>query len=100
MLYLEGMQKAPPDDGEKTSSVRSSRMRSPPPKGSMTSSARRLEELAEENVDYDGHGNGGEDIRSDVQEGNGSDMARTIPIHTTGLVSARSRPRSTRCAQL
>lgn len=30
---------------------------------------------------------GGEDIRSDVQEGNGSDLARTIQIQTTGVVS-------------
>jgi len=79
------MQKTPPEAGtEKAGSVmsgKSSRVRSQP-RGSGTSSSRRLQELAEEDVDY---GDGGDDIRSDVQEG--SEVARTIAIHTTGIVS-------------
>ncbi|KAH9946993.1 hypothetical protein B0H21DRAFT_375378 [Amylocystis lapponica] len=82
MLYLEGMRSAPPDEDDKAS-VQSGGLRAPVPRGSTTSSARRLEEFAEEDVGYDGQTNGGEDVRSDVQEG--SEMARTIPIHTTGL---------------
>lgn len=68
------MQRLPPgeDDNENASLLRS-------PKPRSVASSRRLEELA--------NGHGDEDIRSDVQEGNGSDVARTIPIQTTGLVS-------------
>lgn len=81
------MQRTPPDEGGKASSARSgSRVRSPPPKSGASSSARRLEELAEENVEYQGD-DVRADIRTDVQEGNGSEVTRTIPIHTTGLVS-------------
>ncbi|KAI0081913.1 hypothetical protein K474DRAFT_1655795 [Panus rudis PR-1116 ss-1] len=64
MLYLEGMERDRPD-----SSVHSPIHRS----RSVASSARRL-----------GEGGDGDDIRSDIQEGRGSDVARTIPIQTTG----------------
>ncbi|TCD67446.1 hypothetical protein EIP91_012363 [Steccherinum ochraceum] len=71
LLYLEGMQRAPPaeDENDNTSLLRS-------PKPRSVASSRRLEQLA-----ADGNN---EDIKSDVQEGNGSDIARTIPIQTTG----------------
>ena len=67
------MQRAPPaeEDNENASLLRS-------PKPRSVASSRRLEQLATE---------GNDDIRSDVQEGNGSDIARTIPIQTTGNVS-------------
>ncbi|KZT10631.1 uncharacterized protein LAESUDRAFT_341809 [Laetiporus sulphureus 93-53] len=71
----KGMSKYPPDD-DKASSIRSSvsRLRSP-----LSNGASRLDELPEERDNGDGG-----DIRSDVQEGNGSDIMRTIPVHTTG----------------
>jgi len=53
MLYLEGLEKTPPQ--------------------------------GEEQLDFGD--DGGDDIRSDVQEG--SNITRTIPIQTTGLVSRR-----------
>lgn len=70
------MRAAPPDEDDRASNASSNRLRSPIPKGSTTSSARRLEELAEDGAD---------DVRSDLQEG--SEAARTIPVHTTGVVS-------------
>ena len=63
-MYLEGMQNAPPED-DGASSVRSSK--------------RSRSHLSRSVAD---------DIRSDVQEMNGSEVARTIPIHTTGAVSS------------
>ncbi|KAL6310462.1 hypothetical protein BKA93DRAFT_17945 [Sparassis latifolia] len=79
------MQKAPPDEEDRASVRSSGRMRSPLSKASASTNGRRLEELAEEDAGYEEHRNGGIEIRSDVQEANGSDIARTIPIHTTGL---------------
>ncbi|THH30805.1 hypothetical protein EUX98_g3389 [Antrodiella citrinella] len=70
LLYLEGMQRAPPAEEENDNA---SLLRSPKARSAVSS--RRLEQLAAE---------GNEDIRSDVQEGNGSELARTIPIQTTG----------------
>lgn len=73
LLYLEGMQRAPPAEEENDNA---SLLRSPKPRS--VASSRRLERIAAD---------GNDDIRSDVQEGNGSDIARTIPIQTTGNVS-------------
>lgn len=53
-------------------------------RSSAAGTTRKLEELTEEGVD--GEGEGGEDIRSDIQEG-GSEVARTVAIHTIGVVS-------------
>ncbi len=69
MLYLEGMAKTPPDDDDKAGSIRSSaKSRS---QVSRASSRRPLDPVGEH-----------EDLRSDIQEGNQSEVARTIPIHT------------------
>ncbi|KAI0820029.1 hypothetical protein BC628DRAFT_1423338 [Trametes gibbosa] len=80
MLYLDSMERTPPDrDFDKSSSV-GSRLRSPRAKSKAASSVRQVEEYTEV-----GGANGeGDDIRSDVQE-NASELARTIPIHTTGI---------------
>lgn len=61
------MQKAPPEDDDGASSARSS-------KHTRSQLSRGPRSVAEE------------DVRSDVQEGNQSEVARTIPIHTTGIV--------------
>ncbi|CCM05715.1 uncharacterized protein FIBRA_07947 [Fibroporia radiculosa] len=79
LLYLESLQRAPPEEDDRASSVVSGGRR----RGSVASSRRRLQDLAEEGADY-GEQEDEEDIRSDVQEGNGSETARTIPIQTTG----------------
>ncbi|OBZ68088.1 hypothetical protein A0H81_11964 [Grifola frondosa] len=90
LLYLEGMQKTPPmidDDDRGSDNSRSTRGKD------RASIASRLGELAEEPVDYGVTRNGGgEDIRSDVQEVNGSDVGRTIPIHTTGVPDREPGP--------
>ncbi|KAI0695523.1 hypothetical protein BC835DRAFT_1414795 [Cytidiella melzeri] len=65
LLYLEGMQKAPPDE-DGGSSVRSSKH-----------TRSQLSRGPASNAD--------EDARSDIQEMNQSEVARTIPIHTTGI---------------
>lgn len=72
------MQRAPPAEDENDNA---SLLRSPKPRS--VASSRRLEQLA-----ADGNN---DEIRSDVQEGNGSDIARTIPIQTTGNVSHSCR---------
>lgn len=71
------MESTPPEN-DGSSSVGSQGMRSPRAKSKAASSVRRMEEFAD--------GENGDDIRSDVQE-NASELARTIPIHTTGIVS-------------
>lgn len=73
------MESTPPEN-DGSSSVGSQGMRSPRAKSKAASSVRRMEEFA------DGDRENGDDIRSDVQE-NASELARTIPIHTTGIVS-------------
>lgn len=77
LLYLDGMDRDPPED-DRASSVGSQVLRSPRPKSKGASSVRQLEDIADPD--------GGEDIRSDVQE-HPSELGRTIPIHTTGVVS-------------
>ncbi|RDX55166.1 hypothetical protein OH76DRAFT_872077 [Lentinus brumalis] len=72
------MNRDPPED-DKASTVGSQAPRSSRAKSKGASSVRQLEDLA----DPEGE-NGGEDIRSDVQE-HPSDLGRTIPIHTTGV---------------
>ncbi|CAL1707109.1 unnamed protein product [Somion occarium] len=81
------MQKAPPADDENASTV-GSKVHSPVPRTRSIASTRRLEEMTGDNADY----NGGEDIRSDIQEGNGSDIARTIQIQTTGFQEPEHEP--------
>ncbi|KAI0341988.1 hypothetical protein BDW22DRAFT_1358100 [Trametopsis cervina] len=63
LLYLEGMQKAPPEDDDRASSVRSSKH----PRSQLSRGPASIAE---------------EDVRSDIQEMNQSEVARTIPIHT------------------
>ena len=82
-MYLEGLNKNPPDDDVRSSITSSEVLRSPRPKSKAASSVRQLEHLAGDDE------NGGEDIRSDVQE-HASELGRTIPIHTTGIVSTIS----------
>ena len=78
LLYLQGLQDAPPPDDDDMGS----KVHSPAPRTrSIAGSTRRFEQMAG-GTEYEG----GEDIRSDVQEGNGSDLARTIQIQTTGIV--------------
>lgn len=85
LLYLESLESNPPEENDgasRASSVRSgSRVRSRA-RSSAAGTTRKLEELTEEGVD--GEGEGGEDIRSDIQEG-GSEVARTVAIHTIGV---------------
>ncbi|OJT01677.1 hypothetical protein TRAPUB_7879 [Trametes pubescens] len=71
------MESTPPEN-DGSSSVGSQGMRSPRAKSKAASSVRRMDEFA------DGDRENGDDIRSDVQE-NASELARTIPIHTTGI---------------
>ncbi|TBU33768.1 hypothetical protein BD309DRAFT_996847 [Dichomitus squalens] len=78
LLYLEGLNKNPPDDDMRSSLTTSDVLRSPRSKSKAASSVRQLEQLAGDDE------NGGEDIRSDVQE-HASELGRTIPIHTTGI---------------
>ncbi|PCH43859.1 hypothetical protein WOLCODRAFT_138640 [Wolfiporia cocos MD-104 SS10] len=76
MLYLQSLQEEPPENDDKTSSAGShSRRSTSRMRARSTNGAIRLEGLAEEDVEEDV-----EDIRSDVQEGNGSDITRTVPI--------------------
>ena len=66
LLYLDGMQRAPPeDDGSSVHSSKHTRSQLSRGAGSVAA----------------------EDVRSDIQEGHQSEVARTIPIHTTGMVS-------------
>lgn len=67
-----------PPENDGSSAVGSEVLRSPRPKSKAASSVRQLEHLAD--------GENGEDIRSDIQE-HPSELGRTIPIHTTGIVS-------------
>ena len=78
MLYLHGMDINPPEDDDRTSSIGSQVLRSPRPKSKAASSVRQLDDRI--------NGENGDDIRSDVQE-HASELGRTIPIHTTGVVS-------------
>ena len=68
-----------PPENDGSSAVGSEVLRSPRPKSKAASSVRQLEHLAD--------GENGEDIRSDIQE-HPSELGRTIPIHTTGIVSS------------
>ncbi|KAI0355626.1 hypothetical protein OH77DRAFT_1454057 [Trametes cingulata] len=79
LLYLQSMESTPPDVEDKSSSVGSQVLRSPRSKSKAASSVRQGDF-----ANGDGENGGGEDIRSDVQE-NASELARTIPIHTTGV---------------
>lgn len=80
LLYLQGMDANPPDDDDGQSNVTTSEVvRSSRAKSKAASSVRQLSQLA-------GEENPPEDIRSDVQE-HASELGRTIPIHTTGIVS-------------
>ena len=86
MLYLQGMEDTPPED-DVASAMGSEMHRSSRSKSKAASSVRQMEHV----VDDDN----GEDIRSDIQE-HPSELGRTIPIQTTGIVSripARSLPR-------
>ncbi len=79
LLYLQGMDVNPPEDDDGQSNVTSEVHRSSRAKSKAASSVRQLSQLADEE-------NPAEDIRSDVQE-HASELGRTIPIHTTGIVS-------------
>ncbi|KAI0793198.1 hypothetical protein C8Q75DRAFT_549078 [Abortiporus biennis] len=82
LLYLESLRHSPPGPDENDAATNnSSQVHSPAPRGSVASNARHLEDLADEHVSYNGMK---DDIRSDVQEAPGSDVARTIAIQTTG----------------
>ncbi|KAH9895121.1 hypothetical protein C8Q73DRAFT_665408 [Cubamyces lactineus] len=87
MLYLQSMENTPPEaDNDKSSSV-GSHLRSPRPKSKAASSVRQLEE----HIGGGGEDEEGDDIRSDVQE-HASEIARTIPIHTTGVPEREPGP--------
>ena len=80
LLYLQGMDANPPEDDDGRSNVTTSEVvRSSRAKSKAASSVRQLSQLG-------GEENPAEDIRSDVQE-HASELGRTIPIHTTGIVS-------------
>ncbi|KAH9931129.1 uncharacterized protein BXZ73DRAFT_90206 [Epithele typhae] len=82
LLFLHGMEVDPPQDDERESNNGSEApLRSHRSRSKAASSVRQLSQLPEENT---------EDIRSDVQE-HASELGRTIPIHTTGIV--RTWPR-------
>ncbi|KAL7281780.1 hypothetical protein PYCCODRAFT_1430922 [Trametes coccinea BRFM310] len=87
MLYLQSMESTPPEPEDSSSNVGSQVLRSPRARSKAASSVRQLEDHANGN----GGDEEGEDIRSDVQE-NASEVARTIPIHTTGIPEREPGP--------
>ncbi|KAI8972230.1 hypothetical protein BD414DRAFT_426162 [Trametes punicea] len=87
MLYLQSMESAPPEPQDESSSNVGSQIRSPRAKSKAASSVRQMGEHTEGG----GENEDGEDVRSDVQE-NASEVARTIPIHTTGIPEREPGP--------
>ncbi|CDO77945.1 hypothetical protein BN946_scf185030.g3 [Trametes cinnabarina] len=81
------MESTPPEPEDSSSNVGSQVLRSPRARSKAASSVRQLED----HVNGNGGEEEGEDIRSDVQE-NASEVARTIPIHTTGVPEREPGP--------